>query len=192
MVNDMISKMMKEKKHKKEFADRLTNSTEYMDWLRKFTEKRGSFSTDSFLYDQEDLTEDDLVNVQDVQLLFEEILDYSDENYIDPVKIDYGAYYSIKDGDVGYYIGYNAGQGTSFYCLRLDEPEEDALDIKHVRSGVKLPKTAYDEYLLEELEDIMEKLYDDGVSLNAIKTVTNSTLDRLKAKSDQSIRNKAK
>ena len=192
MHNDMISKMMREKKHKKEFVDRLRKTTDYMDWLKAFTEKRDAFSTDSFIYDQEDLTEEDLVNVHDIQLLFEEVMDYSDDNYIAPIKIDYGAYYSIKDGDVGYYLGYNAGQGTSFYCLRLDEPEEHALDIKHVRSGVKLPKTVQDEYLLEELEDIMVRLYEDGVSLNAIKTVTNSTLDRLKAKADESIRNKAK
>ena len=192
MTNDFINKLKEQEKHKKEFVDNLTNSNDYMDWLQSFTAKKGAFATDSFLYDQEDLSEEDLKNVQDVQLLFEEILDYSDQNYIEPIIAEYGAYYSIKDGDIGYHIGYDAGQGTCFYCLRLDEPDEDALDIKHVRSGVKLPKTVYDEFLLEELQSIMEKLYDDGVSLSAIKNITNSTLERLTKKEDESKRYKSK
>ena len=191
MVNDFFEKLMESRKHKKEFVEKMSYSTEYIDWLESFTEKHGSFSTDSFLYGDE-LSEEEKVNVQDVQILYEEIQDYCDSNYIVPTIADFGAFYSIKHNGIGYFIGIDTGQGTSFYCTRLDEPEEDALEFKHVMSSVKLPKTIRDEYLLEELSELIECLYDKGVSVQAISETTENAIQKVKTKSDDDIKSKKK
>ena len=188
MSNNFFDDLLENRKHRKEFVEKLMFSSEYIDWLESFTNEKGSFSTNSFLDGEGDLTNQDKANVQDIQILFEETQEYCDENYLMPTKTDYGSFYSIQHNGVGYFIGFDSSQGASFYCTRLDEPEEDALEFKYIISGVKLPKTVRDEYRLEELSELMEKLFDEGVSIGAITNTTENTLNKIKIKSDKSIK----
>ena len=192
MKKDFITELKRKQEHQKEFVEKMTYSTEYMDWLEAFTAKKGSFSTDSFLYDREGLTDKDMEYVEDIQILFEEISGYCEENYIEPKPHDYGVYYSIKNNDVGYHIGFDRGQGACFYCERLAEVEEDALDFKHVRSGVKLPQTVHADFELERLSDLIEELYEAGIPINAISKVTDKTIESLKENNSKERNRRAK
>ena len=180
-MDNFIEKMRASRKHKEEFIDQMTYTTDYIDWLERFTAEHGSFSTDSFLYD-DTLSEEDRVNVSDVQLLYEEVERYCEDNFLVPTKVDYGVFYSIKHNGVGYFIGVDVGQGTSFYCTRLDEPEKDALEYKHLMSGVKLPKTVRIEHRLEELADLIEQLSNDDVPEEAIHQTADAALQKIRVR----------
>lgn len=179
MLDDFLARIKEEQIEKERFSDNLTFTNEYMEWLDKNTKQNPIIATDTFLYHESTVPEKDLKNAKAIQYLFEEISDYCVANYIEPKQKDYGVYYSIKNNEIGYHVGYDGGQGASFYCIRLEEPDDDALDFRHVRSGVKLQKTLYDEYLLEDLTGLIRELYNAGVSLTAIKKVTESTIDSI-------------
>ena len=179
MLDNHIARLMLEQKEKEAFSQSITFSNEYMDWLDSCTQYLTSVSTDSFQYVEDKVSKKDVRNAKSIQYLFEEIRTYCDGNYIEPKKTDYGIYYSIKNNDIGYHVGFDTGQGASFYCTRLEQPDEDALDFRHIRSGVKLQKTLYDEFLLEDLTGLIRELYNAGVSLTAIKKVTESTIDSI-------------
>jgi hypothetical protein len=176
MPEDYLTRLKREEQEKEAFSQSITFSNKYMDWLDKCTQDNNTIATDSFLYKEDQVSQTDLQNAKSIQFLFEEVSTYCDENYIEPKKVDYGVYYSIKNNGIGYHVGFDTGQGASFYCTRLEEPDDDALDFKHVRSGVKLQKTLYDEYLLENLSILIKELYNAGVSINAIKKTVSSSI----------------
>ena len=178
---DFLSTYEKKMRKKRFFRDELTYSTKYIDWLESFTEKNGSFSTDTFLYHPEKITETDAKNVENIETLFEAIQEYSDDNYIFPTKVDYGCFYSIQHNGVGYFIGVDYGQGTSFYCVRLDEPEEDALEYKHVMSTVKLPRTIQIDDKLDKLSSLLETL-EEEIPLEILSSSVENTFKKIKSK----------
>jgi len=189
MLNDHISRLIKEKQDKDRFSKSLKSSNDYMEWIEKYTQSHNSISTDSFLYQAETTPKRDLTNAKAVQFLFEEISDYCSDNYIEPKKEEYGIYYSILNNNIGYHVGYDRGQGASFYCTRLENPEEDALDFKYVQSGEKLPETIYYEYLLQDLSNLVKELQSAGVPEIAIRKTVDSSIGVLE---DQSIDKKQK
>ncbi len=182
MTNDWFEDYIKRQKEREEFKKSIAYSTEYIDWLDSFTKEHGSFSTDSFLYEPEKITDEERKKVDLIEALYELTDEYADENYIMPTKTDYGAFYSIKHNGVGYFIGFDAGQGTSFYCTRLEEPEEDALEYKHLMSGVKLPSTIIIDQKLEELSELIERLDREQVPLEAINQKTDATIQKIRTK----------
>lgn len=187
MLDNHIARLMVEQKEKEAFSQSITFSNEYMDWLDSCTQYLTSVSTDSFQYVEDKVSKKDVRNAKSIQYLFEEIRTYCDGNYIEPKKTDYGLYYSIKNNDIGYHVGFDTGQGTSFYCTRLEEPDEDALDFKHVRSGVKLQKTLYDEFLLEDLSNLIKELHAAGVPTTAIRKATDKTITSLEVEQTDKI-----
>lgn len=177
-----LAEQEKRYKEKKEFKNNLHFSTEYMDWLENFTNDHNVFSTDSFIYEPDSISEEDQLNVCFLEALFEEINDYSDENFINPYNTNYGQYYSIKHNGIGYDIEVDFGQGTCFYCNRLEEPRNNSLDYKHIMSSVKLPSTIRAEYKLEELTKYIEKLIEEDVPVEAIQRTTEDAIQKVKVK----------
>lgn len=175
-----FERLKREKREELNYEKSLVSPIDYIDWLESFTSRMGSFSTATFLNDPELLSEYDQLNVNHLEELFENISEYSRENYIFPKKTKYGLYYSIKHNDVGYFIGIDYGQGCNFYCERLDEPLEDSLDYEHVVSSVKLPSTIVWDDKLDPLISIIKQLYDDGIPLNVMEDATQKTLRKLK------------
>lgn len=175
MLNDHISRLMKAQQEKEIFSESLKTSNEYMEWIEKNTRLNNSVSTDSFQY-QEGTTKKDIMNAKAIQFLFEEIREYCIDNYIEPKEREYGFYYSIKNNNIGYHVGYDGGQGAYFYCTRLEKPESDALDFKHVTSGKKLPETLYYEYILQDLSSIIQELQAAGVPEDAIRRTVETSM----------------
>lgn len=181
-MNDFIGRMKQKEENKKNFRESLSYSFDYIDWLEQFTSKYGSFSTDTFLYDGELLTEQDKDNVSHLEEFFEDIYDYAQANYISPENITYGSFYKIQYRGIGYSIGIDYGQGCCFYCERFDNPGEDALDYKRVMSSVKLPNTIMWDSMLDELVTLIEKLDEEEVPIDAIESVTNHTIQKIKTR----------
>lgn len=172
-------------KEKRKFKEELSMCTSYMDWLDNFTKKHGSFSTNSVLCKEDEITKEEMRNINNLEGLYEVIDEYATGNYIDPTKCYDGNFYSIQHNGVGYFIGIDYEQENSFYCTRLEEPEENSLEYKSIMSGVKLPKTILSEYKLEELSNLIEQLYTDGVGLNAITSTAENTIQKIKLKTNK-------
>ena len=184
-ANEWFEQYKKKQEEKNKFKDTLAYSTNYIDWLEKFTDVHGSFATDSFLYVPEVLSEEDKKNVALLEALYEVADEYADDNFIEATPTDFGNFYSIKHNGIGYFIGFDGGQGASFYCTRLEEPEKDALEYKHLMSGVKLPDTVIAEHKLEELTELIEKLYEENVPIEAIHQTTDTAIQKIKVKNQR-------
>ena len=180
MANEFIEKMLEKVKKRNEFRENIMYSTEYIDWLDEFSKKQGAFSNDT-----KDVSEEDKENVEKIELLVEIVSEYAETNYIEPTYVDYGAYYSIQHNGVGYNIGVDTGQGTSFYCVRLEKPIEGSLEFKHVMSTVKLPKTLLIEDKLDQLASLIEKISSQDVPLSAIQQTTEETVQKIKVKREE-------
>lgn len=182
MEYEMMAEEFEGYKKKKAFKDKLHLSTEYIDWIEKFTNKYECFATDSFLYEEDKLTADEKNKVYLLEALYEVIADFADNNYINPEKEDFEVFYNIEHNGIGYEIGFNYGQGVSFYCLRLEEPKKDAIEYESLMSGVKLPRTVRAEEKLEDLKELLEKLIEEDVPEEAIHQATDTVLQKVKAK----------
>ena len=188
--DSFIEKMKEQDRKKQEFRTSLAYSTDYIDWLEKFTQRFGSFSTDTFLYNDELLSEQDKENVFHLESFFEEIYDYAEENYLPHHQVSYGIYYPIEHNGVGYSIGIDYGQGCMFYCDRLDCPDEDAIEYKHIMSSVKLPNTIFLDSKLDELVQVIEQLYEEKIPIESIEKVANQAIKRIKTEQSEKIKKK--
>ena len=180
---DWIEDRREKRKKKEEFKEKMQSSTEYIDWLEKFTKEYKCFATDSFLYEEDIISEDEKNKIYLLEALYEAIVEFADKNYINPKKEDCDIYYNIKHNGIGYEIGYSFGQGSSFYCLR-EEPKEEAIDYKQLMNNEKLPSTIIIDEKLQTLEDLLNKLVEEEIPKEAIKSVTNKTLKKIKNKKE--------
>lgn len=181
-INSFTKKIMQKEEKKEKFKNSLSYSFDYIDWLEKFSSKYGSFSTDTFLYDSELLTETDKENVEHLEDFFEEIYDYSTENYIPPKKLKYGSFYTIQYHGIGYSIGIDYGQGCSFYCERFDNPGEDVIEYEKIMSSVKLPNTILWDSMLDDLVSLIERLDEEEIPIDVIEDVATHTILKIKKK----------
>lgn len=180
MEYEMMAEEFENHKKKKEFKNNLHLSTEYIDWLEEFTNEYECFATDSFLYEEDKLTNEEKNKVYLLEALYEVIADFADNNFINPEKTDFELFYNIEHNGIGYKIGFNYGQGASFYCLRLEEPKKDAIEYESLMSGVKLPRTVRAEEKLEDLKELIEKLIEEDVPEEAIHQATDTVLQKVK------------
>ena len=108
------------------------NSTEdYINWLKKFTEKHPGFCFDDWSHDQEDLTDEDLYNVRRLNIFYDAIEEYASEKHLEGMLQGEGHYYLIKHEDSNFKVGFISGQGTLFYLDRV-APSENAIDYNNV------------------------------------------------------------
>ena len=180
MESYWLERQEKEYKKKQEFKKEMHLSTDYIDWIEKFTKENTIFATDSYLYDEDAVSEEEKENIFLLEALFEVITEYADNNYINPEKKDYEIDYYIKHNDIGYQIGMNYGQGVTFHCARLEEPREESIEYKKLMSGVKLPSTIQAEYKLEELKELIERLVEEDVPIEAIHQTADATIQKIK------------
>lgn len=182
---DWFEEMIKQQKIKKDFQDKMQLSTDYIDWLESFTNIHDSFATDSFLYEPDAITKEDDNNISLLDALFEVIEEYANDNYITPEKADFELFYYIKHNDIVYAIGVNVGQGGRIFCVREEEPKENAIDYKQLMSTVKLPSTVQAEAKLEELEELLERLIEENVPTEAISRTTDTVIQKVKARKSE-------
>jgi hypothetical protein len=177
----ILEKMMKKAKAKVDFRDELRESDRYIKWLEKFTAKNGGFDTLALTYNADKYSEYDRKNIENIETLYEVITEFAEKNYITPISTDLGNFYSIRHNDNGFYIGSDWGQGVSFYCTRLDEVEDNALNYDDVVHNGKLPETMKKEQRLEELTLMIDKLFnEDNIPIKVIEDKTNEAFQKIK------------
>ena len=181
MDRKILESMMKKAKAKVAFRDELRESDRYIKWLEKFTAKNGGFDTLLLTYNGDNYTEEEKENIEQIETLYEVICDYAQTNYLTPTPVEFGNYFSIKHGDNYFYVGADYGQGASFYCTRLVEEDENALDYKEVVHNTKLPETIEKERRLEELSRIIDRLFnEDNVPVEVIESKANEAFQKIK------------
>lgn len=183
MEYELMAEEYERHRKKKEFKEKLHTSTEYIDWLEEFTNKYKVFATDSFLYDKDKISKEELEKVNFLESLFEVIYEYADENYIEAKKNNYELYFDIEHNGIGYEIGLNYGQGSAFYCVRQEEPSKDSIKFSQLISGEILPSTIITNMKLEDLEKYIETLVEENVPVEAIENTTKKVFKKVKNKS---------
>ncbi len=179
---DWMEEQRKKEYIKEKMREDKTFSKDYISWLEEFTKTHWTFTKETFNYSQENLTENDINNINLTEALFELTDDFADDNYIKPIRHDYGAYYPFKHNEVGYYVGFDCGQGTTFYIARLPEPENNSIEYDDLIKGEKLPNTILIDEKLEELRSLIERLGKEEVPTEAIHQVTDAEIQKIKTK----------
>ena len=130
VIERIIERMEKEKK--------LVSNYDYISWLENFTLKYELFNDSSWLYKPEEISKEDLANVEDLTCFFEGINNYCNKYYINTESSDsfvQGCIH-IKHHNIGYEIGLLVGQGAYVYVTR-EEPASDAIEFCHVVNDTK-------------------------------------------------------
>ena len=106
---------------------------EYFEWLKSFTEDKGGFYDDDWLYFPEELSELDRKNVAKLSLFYNCIDDYASKHNIDSIPCEFGRFYRIKFGDYGFEIGTLEGQGIVTFCEKTEVNNEiDFIDFNDI------------------------------------------------------------
>ena len=157
----MESEFIRDYQRKEQVKKEMITKTDYIDWLIHFTEKYPIFSDNDWLYNEDDIAKEDYEKVQDLPLLFECISSFADRNYYASTVNDWGESYLIKKDDVYMNVGYNAGQGTSFYCERTAK-KDNSINYYSIMTE-NLPFRT--EYIDNKLQGISEELKELIVNL---------------------------
>jgi len=110
---------------------RLSTSYDYIEWLKKFTDKQGDFYTDDFESGVVDINDEDHHNVNILNIFYDAIDEYANKKKIASINNGDDYYYLIKYNNIGFKIGFIYGQGTIFYCERTI-PNEKAIDFADI------------------------------------------------------------
>ncbi len=113
-VREKIAKEIIDKLNKQiEIREEIMSNPDYIEWLCNFTKKNGgSFYDDEWDYKSEEITDYDRENVNNLNIFFECIDLYAENNNIPFRHITDGASYFIKYDNVGLEIGFIEGQGV--------------------------------------------------------------------------------
>ena len=105
---------------------------------------------------------------------------YSNENYIYPLECKFGNFYKIRFNNIGFEIGVLVGQGTVFFCNRVEiDNEKDFIDYNDIINNKMSENTLLIKNKLNELSDLVVSLYDSGVPLEAIIIALDDTLTKI-------------
>ena len=102
----------------KKIKDIMSN-TDYIEWLKTFTQDKDSFTEEDLLYCQEKITDLDRENISNLSLFYDGIERYASNNHIVPNYFDFGEFYKIKYNNFFFKIGIAYGQGNSIFCHKV-------------------------------------------------------------------------
>lgn len=161
------------------------SNTDYIDWLIEFTQHYSNFSSDSWLYFPKEISKDDYTKVNNLNLMYEGIEEYASKNHLYPFPCNFGNFYKIKLENVGFEIGVLVGQGTLFFCNRVQiEEEKDFIDFNDIiNNKIRSNATVFDSKL-NELSNLVVDLFQSGVPIESITNTLDNTLNELKTKND--------
>lgn len=164
VVERIIERIEKEKK--------LVSNYDYISWLEKFTLKHESFDDGTWLYTPEEISKEDLANVEDLCAFFAGIRSYYDKYYINTESSErfvQGCVH-IKHHNAGYEIGLVVGQGVYVYVTR-EEPASDAIDFCHVVNNTKPENFETKKKLLKKLDFKICEAKDIGIPEKCITDI---------------------
>lgn len=166
---------------------KMLSNTDYIKWLEIFTTEYSCFNDNDWLYFPERLSKTDLEQVNNLHLMYSGIERYASENYIYPTVCDFGNFYKIKLENTGFEIGMLTGQGTLFFCNRVEiENEKDFIDFNDIINNKKRDNTTTIKNKLNELSNLVVSLHKSGVPLEAIMFTLDNTLKEINSQNDLS------
>lgn len=180
-INKFMQEYMADAKEQHDKAIKIVSTVEYITWLGNFTKKYEGFSDNKWLYCPEELSEQDNNFVQELHLFYDGIETYSSHNYIYPIKCDFGGFYKIKYDGIGFEIGRLIGQGTLFYCTRVEiVNEQEFIDFNDIMNNKEQDNVKDINKKLEELSKFVISVYEYGVPYDAICDVLGDILIKIK------------
>lgn len=163
----------------------MLSNTDYIKWLNNFTVEYSSFSDNDWLYFPERISKEDLERVNNLHLIYRGIEKYASENYIYPINCDFGNFYKIKSENIGFEIGMLIGQGTLFFCNRVQvENQKDFIDFNDILNNTKNDNVTTIKNKLNELSNLVVSLHKSGVPLEAIVITLDNTLNEINSQKD--------
>lgn len=171
VVERIIERAEKEKK--------LVSNYDYISWLENFTLKHESFNDSSWLYNSEEISKEDLANVEDLCAFFDGIRNYCDKYYINTESSEsfvQGCIH-IKHHNVGYEIGLVVGQGAYVYVAR-EEPVSEAIEFCHVVNNTKPENFETKEKILKKLDFKICEAKDIGIPEKCITDIVEKYFKR--------------
>ena len=162
---------------------KIISNYDYIKWLEEFTVKYTSFLDNEWLYTPEDLLPSDAKNVDKLNYFVEEILSYAKRAHI---EIQHGksfeTYVTIKYNDIGYIVGYMAGQGVVFFVTRVPVPN-DCIDFSDIVENIIRTDTEKIELALKKFNTStlaeVNKLKSMGIPLEEISSILYDILKEL-------------
>ena len=181
----MIEEYFIKEKNKNIKIQKMLSNTDYINWLDEFTTKHLNFTDEDWLYFPEKISKEDLEQVKNLHLMYFGIEKYANNNYIYPTNCNFGNFYKIKLENIGLKIGILAGQGTLFFCNRIQiENEKDFIDFNDIINNKISNNVITIKNKLNELSNLIISLYKSDIPLEAIVTTLNNTLNKINSKND--------
>ena len=119
IMTQFVKEYIEELKIKDEKIKTIMSSTNYVEWLKKFTQDKDNFADIEYAYGSDELTEIDRNNIELLYLFYKGIERYASMNRIVPNYFDFGEYYKVKYNDFYFKIGIAYGQGSSIFCNKV-------------------------------------------------------------------------
>ena len=184
-MDQFVQKYIAEAQEQRKKAIEIVSNAEYITWLGNFTKEHANFSDDTWLYCQEKLSAKDNKRVEELHLLYNGIEIYANHNYIYPIECDFGGYYKIKFDGIGYELGRLIGQGTLFYCTRVEiENDKEFIDFNDIMINKERDNVTIINAKLVELSKFVNSVYECGVPYEAICETLEATLNKMKSKKE--------
>ena len=157
---------------------------DYLEWVDRFTTKYNGFSCVDWLNFPDELSESDCMKMQQVDILYSKISKYAKDNYISPIKYDFGMCFNTKIFSKFYEIGIYECEGGIYYCNRiLDRQVENFIDIEDVINNKKTDYALSCEKTLSDFSSIIDDVYKKGIPINLIVSTFNNKIDNIRDKS---------
>ena len=175
-MNQYIQDFVNKQKMQQEEINEMLSNDKYINWLIKFTENINSFSDYTWLYNKEILNESDLNNISKLNLLYEGINTYAENNYIYPIVDKYESFYRIKYQNYGFEISVIYGQETIHSARKVPIDENDYfIDFNDILNNKQQNNVNEINKVLYNLAEMIINAYSKGVPIDAIK----STIDKV-------------
>ena len=175
--------------HRESIKNIMRSSKEYVNWLKKFTEENPSFSDDYYEIVSGEYSDTDKINMKNLSLLFEVIDEYAKKNYMSTRKNEYSESYNFRSDDISYNIGFFRGQGSSFFCQRIDDIEtKDFIDFDDIIKGSYTNDFEKNKNKVEKMKNSVMELYQSGVPLEIIKSEFENTIKNLKSRKQNTLK----
>lgn len=178
-VNEVIEALIRSQ----ERAKSIVADNEYMLWLEGFTTMHPYFSDDSWLYNREAISKEDMAKVEELCSFFNGITSYADRNYLPTYGEDYDISVFIKFNNNGYQIGIMSGQGSFTHCSRVDiTPDKYFIDFNDIVANKKQEHVDSVTQKLSSISSMIAELLENGVPASAISATVKDAFKNHKSK----------
>lgn len=143
----------------------------YIEWLFKFTEIYNEFSTDTWLYKKNEISSQDSKLVDDLRFLFDVVVDYYKNNFLDFYISSVIEEVHIKFNDIGFSIGFSNIQGVSNY-VRRSVVTSKHIDFEDIMNNILLDeRIKKTNEMLEALKRSLKQLKEFEVPYDEIENI---------------------